>query len=173
MRVVDDGGGGGDQHQVIRRRWTSDLREVPVAKGVSLRITPIVGDIRPTVLLMCRAGRALEPGRVLVRMVGCRRIGGRRQISVTVDARKSAEVVVEGMVLLDDDHHMVDRAFRQPALDCSFPHPGTSLWAVWREKCFDRRTLFQNAASLKQPVTGLRYVSLNCAKAGTTGRRRG
>src|SRR5207245_11752076 len=145
----------------------------PVPQRVSLRITPIVGDIRPAVLLMCRAGRALEPGSVLVRMVECRRIGGRRQISVTVDARKSAEVVVEGVVLLDDDHHMVDRASRQPALDCSFPHPRASLWAVWREKCFDWRTLFENAASLEQPVTVLRAGSLYWSNDGATGCSRG
>src|SRR5438067_6151592 len=46
MRIVDDRRVRGDQHQVIWRRWTGDLREVPVAQRVSLRITPIVGDIR-------------------------------------------------------------------------------------------------------------------------------
>src|ERR1700730_7529856 len=94
---------------------------------------------------------------MVVRMIDFRRIGRQRQIRIAIRARKTPEVVVKGVVLLDDDHDVLNRAFRSRtwcwrwgrrrgrrlafggrstlrggtrlAFRYSFPHPAASLLA--------------------------------------------
>src|SRR2546429_6475524 len=100
------------------------------------------------ILISRRAGGRFEPRSMVVRMVGGRRIGCGRQIWIAVGAGKTSEIVIEGVVLFDDDHHVLNLS---PRLGCwrrrgrrrrlalrgggrlairyRLPHPEASLWA--------------------------------------------
>src|ERR1700674_1921606 len=112
VRVVDDWRICCDQHQVVGRRWTGNGSEVFIAERVLLRVTPIVRDVRLAVLLLGGTSGPPEPGRMVVRMVGGRRISGERQIRITVRTGEPPEIVVECVVLFDDDHHMLNWTLR-------------------------------------------------------------
>src|SRR5205823_4815294 len=61
--------------------------------------------------------RTLHPTRVIVRRISCRWVGGMRQLD-TVRPREAPEVVVKGMVLFDDDNHVLDRRCHGYLLVC-------------------------------------------------------
>src|SRR6266513_3049501 len=114
VRAVDDGRIGADQHQVIRRGGPGHLGEVPVADGKAPRQVPVAWNISlPVPQPMGLIRRAGHPR--LVSVVGV--IGGRiRSVGRPrpVGAGEPAEVVVERMVLLHDDYHVVNRSSHDP-----------------------------------------------------------
>ena len=113
-RVVDDRGLGRDQHQVVRFRLGGHFCEVIVAQRVLLGVGPVGGNIVARILQPHRPVRvvAFEPRPVVVRGVAlCEGIGRVRERD-TVGAGERPEVVVERVVFLDDDHHVLDGTAR-------------------------------------------------------------
>ena len=123
-RIVDQGGVGHDQHQVVGRRGPGYVGEVVVTERELAGVAPVVRDVRLLELHARRRGVPGEPRRVPVIGILRRRVGAACHRGA-VPAGEGPEVVVVAVVLLDDDHDMLDRAGRchvQTHLPAWFDH---------------------------------------------------
>src|SRR5437763_970992 len=107
-RVVDDRRVSTDEHQVIRSGGAGYLGEVPIAQAELPRVREIDRQSLLAILdLVVGVGRVFHPRLVTVIRIIWRGVlrGGEPG---AIRAAKRAEVVVEGMVLLDDNDDVLD-----------------------------------------------------------------
>src|ERR1700688_2282309 len=91
---------------MVRRRWTRDIREVVIAERELPRVRKVRRDIRLRVLLANRLLGAREPSLMIVRRRDGWRIARVGQGRISVRAGKPSEIVIEGVILLEDDDHV-------------------------------------------------------------------
>src|SRR2546421_9251891 len=107
-RVVDDGRVSTDEHQVIRSGGAGYFGEVPIAQGELPRVREVGRQSLLTILdLVVGVGRAFHPRLVpMIRIIWRRVLRGGEPGAMR--AGKRADVVVEGMVFLDDNDDVLD-----------------------------------------------------------------
>ena len=120
-RIVDDRGVGADEHQVIGRRRSGDFGKVIVAQRILPREREISRNVIFGVLysVPLLVG-ALFPRLVPVVWVVSRRILRRLKLDA-VRTRESPEIVIEGVIFLHNNYHVIDslREFSHSNCRCS------------------------------------------------------
>src|ERR1700674_1537142 len=97
---------------MVRLRLARPPPAIVVAQGKLLRIRKVRRYIRLPVLQFHRLRRPLQPGHVIMPRVASRwRILRRRQYA-SIHSRKRPEVIIKAVILLDDDHHVLNRILR-------------------------------------------------------------
>src|SRR5580700_2178700 len=115
-RVIDYRGGCCDEHQMVGFGLAGHFREVIVAQRKLPREREICRNVVFTVLQFHRARRALQPCCVIVWRVAASGWILRQRKACTVYAGEGTEVIVEAVILLNDDHNMLNWIVRLHAL---------------------------------------------------------
>src|SRR2546426_10702476 len=109
MRVIDEWRISSQQHQMVRRRRSRNISEIIVAQRKLSSIRKIRWNISLNELLADRSRLASQPCAVSMTRVPWRRIRRPRHRH-PVNSGKSAEIIVESMILLENYHNAVDLA---------------------------------------------------------------
>src|ERR1700730_18330237 len=97
---------------MVRLRLARPLRVVVGAQCKLPRIRKVRRYIRFFILRLHRLRRPLQPRRVIVPWVASRPGILRRRQNASIHSGERPEVIVEAVILLDDDHHVLNRILR-------------------------------------------------------------
>src|SRR2546430_16913062 len=116
---------------MIRGGRSRDIGEVVITQRELPRISEVSGDVLLGELRTHRGGMAREPRPMAVVGILRRRGGGGWELSA-VSSGERPEVVVERMIFLDDEDHVVDRHWRSSCSDRSGERRGGEKgWSWW------------------------------------------
>src|SRR5438445_1459650 len=114
VRVIDEWRISSQHHQMVWRRRSRNIGEIIVAQRKLSSIRKIRWNISLNELLADRSRLSGQPCAVSMIRVPWRRIRRPRHHH-PVSAGESAEVIVQGMIFLENDHNVVNFARAKPA----------------------------------------------------------